>query len=287
MPADGGARAETVRDTVRRYYRSDCEIVAVRRSGLSGASLFVADTMQRARPLRILGTVGRSGIVIEHSAMDLLHPERLVFAYERVMLIGFALAERVDSALLLGLGGGAMCRHLAAYLPATDITAVESDPGVITLAREHFHIRGKVIRGDAEEIVADRPGAFDVVLVDVYTDTGTPPLADSFWRDCCAALRPGGAMAINWAGSPEGRSPKREIEHVAKLLPASFLLTLRGLRPNTIQLVPTAESFRLAGLEARVKAFASGHRLPREDRDVLKRCSISARYPARRRSGKV
>lgn len=276
--AASGARLDNVRAQISRYYGGTDGIIAVRRSGSSGAFLFVADTTQRAHHLRTLGTIGRSSVVIEHSAMDLLHPERLVFSYERVMLIALALADAPRSVLLLGLGGGAMCRHLSAYLPETQVTVVERDSGVIALAREHFRVDQKIIRGDAEEIVADRRGEFDAILVDVYDATGTPPLEDSFWRDCLAALRPGGCIAINWAGSPEGGSPKKDIARVAKELPGSFLVTLRGLRPNTVQFTPTAASFRVADLTSRFRDFAIRHALPREDRDILNRCAVTARF---------
>lgn len=286
MSADGGARSEPVRDLVRRYYGGDCRILATRRSG-GGAFLFVADVMQRAHLLRILGTVGRSSAVIEHSAMDLSRPERLVFAYERVMLVALALAEAPRSVLLLGLGGGAMWRHLSAYLPEAAITIVERDRGVIALAREHFHVAGRILCADAAEMVADAAGAFDVVLVDVYDASGTPPLEDQFWQDCLAALRPGGSIAVNWAGSPEGASPRPDIARVRPLLPGSFLIALRGLRPNIVQFAATAPGFRVADTAARLRALAVRHRLPREDRDILQRCEISARYPGRGRGGKL
>ncbi len=176
MSADrGGARLEPLRDMIRRYYGAECLIQTVRRSTGSHAFLFVVEAMYRGRQLRTLGTVGRLNEVMEHSAMDVLAPERLVFPYERLMLMSLALARAPAKALLLGLGGGAMCRHLAAYLPELDVTVVERDRGVIALAREHFHIERPVTRADATMVVADAAGSFDVVMVDLYDASGIAP----------------------------------------------------------------------------------------------------------------
>src|SRR5271167_2490705 len=98
--------------------------------------------------------------------MDLLRPERLVYGYERMMLVAFALVREPRSALLLGLGGGAMCRHLDAYVPDCAITVVERDPVVRALAKRHFHVTRPVIIDDAASVVIRERGAHDVVLVD-------------------------------------------------------------------------------------------------------------------------
>ena len=153
------------------HYGEDCRIQQVRRTPRFRSSLFVVDLMQGARLTRILGATGKSGLT-EQSAMDLLRPERLVFLYERLMLIAFALVERPRSALLLGLGGGAMCRHLAAFLPDCVVTVVERDAAVIELARRFFHIDRPILVADAQEVVADARGSYDVILADLYDGRG-------------------------------------------------------------------------------------------------------------------
>jgi hypothetical protein len=48
-----------------------------------------------------------------------------------------------------------------------------------------------------------------------------------------------------------------------------------------VQLVPFDERVSLAELAPRWRRFAETHRLPREDRDVLKRCTMTAAFPER------
>lgn len=288
MSPDGSAAPEALRARIQRYYGGDCRILAVRRAGRPGAFLFVIDAMQRSRLVRTLGTIGRGGgSVMEHSALDLARPERLVFNYEREMLVSLALVPEPKAVLLLGLGGGAMCRHLAAFLPGLRVTVVERDPEVIALARQFFQLEREVLRADAVDVVADARRAFDIVMVDLYDAAGASPLEESFWEDCRGALKPGGAIAVNWAGSLQGGLPREQIKRAMASLPGSFLVIERGLRPNLVQIAPAEPAFRLPGLAARMREFAGRHKLPREDRDVLLRAEVTARYPAGRRDGKI
>jgi len=276
-----------LRELIERYYDGACEILAVRRSGSSGASLFVVDSMLRARPLRTLGTIGRGGYVMEQSAMDLLKPERLVFVYERLMLIAFALATNTASALLLGLGGAAMSRHLAAYLPDCAVTIVDRDPTIIDLAKKYFYNKREVLRADAQEVAGEAAHAFDVVLVDLYDADDDTPFGARFWQDCRKALRPGGCLAINWANSRERKRLAERMAAVTALLGDSFFAIERGHHPNIIQFVPTAPDVGIGQTARRFDAFARRMKLPREDRDVMQRCILSTRYPARGQGGKL
>jgi spermidine synthase len=290
MSADRARADGPLRDMIRRYYGEECRIQTVRRSGGTRAFLFVVDAMYRGRQLRTLGTVGRGHEVMEHSAMDLHDPSRLVFPYERLMMMSLAVAEQAETALLLGLGGGAMCRHLAAHVPDLDFTVVERDRGVIALAREFFHIDRPIVRSDGTTAVADSEGAFDVVMVDLYDASGAAPVDEVFWQDCLAALRPGGCVAINWAGGWTGGemgTAWQKVGRIAPRLDGSFFVVERGPRGNIVQLVPTAPDFKPAALERHWRRFAQRHHLPREDRDILERCEVRTRFPPSRAGGRI
>lgn len=280
-PSSSGSAA-SYRARIARFYGDRCQIQAVHRVGGAGAVFFVVDYSHRSRFLRTLGSVSRGEDLIEQSAMDLLHPERLVFAYERLMLVALSLVPEPRSVLLLGLGGGAMYRHLAAYLPGCAVTVVERETRVIDLARRYFHIQGSVIHADAEDVVADARHAFDVMMVDIYDARGAVPVQDSFWQDCAAALAPKGCVAINWAGFLDSERMREEIRRIASHLGRSFFLTERNLAPNMVQLVPTDPSCRLVDLESRLERFARAHKLPRDDRTVLEYCDARSRYSPRR-----
>jgi predicted O-methyltransferase YrrM len=276
-----------LRERIIDQYGEGCRIRQVRRTPRFASSLFVVDFMQGARLTRILGAIGRDGDLTEQSGMDLLRPERLVFIYERLMLLAFAMVERPMTALLLGLGGGAMCRHLAAYLPDCAVTLVERDGAVIDLARRFFHITHPIRRGDAQDVVADCVGAYDVVLVDLYDGSGATGVEPGFWQDCTRALRPGGCLAVNWAAFVDDETAREEARRIAAAAGRSLFLGPRALTENVVQLAQPGGKFTPTTLTERWRSFALAHRLPREDRDVLKRCTIEGGFPDKGAKGKA
>ena len=269
-----------LRERIIDQYGEGCRIRQVRQVQRFRSSLFVADVTQGARLIRMLGAIGQDGVLTEQSAMDLLRPERLVFLYERLMLVALALVERPAAILQLGLGGGAMCRHLDAYLPDCQFAVIEHDPAVIELARRHFHIRHPVRRGDAQEIVAERPAAWDVILVDLYDGRSTDAITPRFWEDCAQALKPGGCLAVNWAAFLEDALARSEAARAAAVIGRAFFAGPRALSENVVQLAPLDPRLKAADIAPRWRRFAEAHRLPREDRDVLKRCTLRAEYPS-------
>jgi SAM-dependent methyltransferase len=268
-----------LRERIVDQYGEDCRIHQLRRTPRFAASVFVVDVTSGARHTRILGAIGRSGLLTEQSGMDLMRPERLVFLYERLMLLAFALVERPQTALLLGLGGGAMCRHLAAYLGDCAVTVVEHDGAVIDLARRFFHVTQPVRLADAQEVVAEAHHDYDVILADLYDGRGAVGVAPDFWRNCARALRPGGCLAVNWAAFVDNEAARAEAGRITEAFGHSFFLETRRVDENVVQLAPLDASVSPNGLASRWRRFALAHRLPREDREVLKRCAVRRKFP--------
>src|SRR5216684_1173550 len=175
--------------------------------------------------------------------MDLLYPAQLVFHYERLMSLAFALVERPVTALLLGVGGAAMWRFMRAYLPECAPTLVEADQSVTALARRWFYLSQPVVVETAERFLAGNTQHFDVVLVDLYDARGPAQLDEGFWTRAIDALAPGGCLATNWAdfATNKGVRPMAEAQETvaqARGL-ASYFVTRRGFRDNLIQYLPT------------------------------------------------
>src|ERR1700722_5828414 len=128
------AEDERQRRLIHEYFGEDARIRVLRPAPIFGASLFVIDFDRGARHYRTLGSFGAafekplanwfgsSMPVTEQSSMDLLYPAQLVFHYERLMSLAFALVERPINALLLGVGGAAMWRLLRAYMSVREAT---------------------------------------------------------------------------------------------------------------------------------------------------------------------
>jgi len=267
-----------LRQQLLDHYGDGSRLRALKPAPGFGAHLYVIDIMRHSRPLRVLGCIDRKSTLIEQSAMDRLRPERLVFGYERLMLLAFALVPAPKSALLLGLGGGAMCRHLAAHVPECAVTIVERDPIVRELARRFFHIRRPVVMADAEHAVAAARAEFDVILVDCYDSRGASASGRRFWRACLRALKPNGCIAANWADFAGATRAEGEAARLAAAAERTFFVSEPIREPNVVQFAPTLPGFRRTQLSSRLRRFAAAHDLPREDRDILKRCRLITRY---------
>ncbi len=158
---------------------------------------------------------------------------------------------------------------------------VERDGAVIDLARRFFHVTHPIHRGDAQDVVADSVGGYDVVLVDLYDGSGATGVEPGFWPHCTRALRPGGCLAVNWAAFVDDEIAREEARRITAAAGRSLFLGPRALTENVVQLAPLGGKITPAALAARWHRFALAHRLPREDRDVLKRCTIRAEFPVK------
>ncbi|KAI5306566.1 hypothetical protein KEM56_000261 [Ascosphaera pollenicola] len=144
---------------------------------------------------------------------DIKEPVFVVFA----MLEAVRLVEPEDeywkpdeekNSLVIGLGIGTTPAALATH--GIDTTVVEIDPGVVDLAKKHFHLPEKnlnIVVGDAADFVdnALRPGEttqYDYIVHDVFTG-GVEPAAlftREFMQQLHVLLREDGVIVINYAG---------------------------------------------------------------------------------------
>ena len=137
------------------------------------------------------------------SVMRRQDPTELVLDYTRTMMGCLLFEPRPASVLMIGLGGGSMLKYLAAYVPESDLTAVEISQDVIDM-RNDFCIppdneRLRIVCADGAAYVRKPPHAYDLILVDGFSGEGIPDAlcSPSFYRHCRAALTPRGLLVAN------------------------------------------------------------------------------------------
>jgi predicted O-methyltransferase YrrM len=282
---------EHLRRLIAEYFGAAARLRQLRATGAFGAPVFVVDFDRGVRHYRTFGSFGPSfGAanpeelqVTEQSSMDLLQPAQLVFHYERLMSLAFALVERPVTALLLGVGGAAMWRFMRAYLPECAPTLVEADESVAAIARRWFYLSQSVVVDSAERFLAGNTQHFDVILVDLYDARGPAQLDEAFWTRSIDALAPGGCLATNWAdfATNKGVRPMAEAqERVAQARGlASYFVTRRGFRDNLIQYLPTGGERGPEAITVALERFAGERRLPDRGRGILEHCLISTGFP--------
>ena len=215
--------------------------------------------------------------------MDLLYPARLVFHYERLMSLAFAMVERPVTALLLGVGGAAMWRFLRAYLPDCAPTLVDSDETIIALARRWFYLNQPVVHETAQRFLAGTTAQFDAILVDLYGPGGPAESDEAFWTRCLDTLAPGGCLAANWADFAVNPAVRPMAEALAAVARARGLepnfVTRRGFRDNLAQYVPTAADSEPEAIGGALERFARARNLPDHGRGILENCLVTRHFP--------
>ena len=236
-----------LRRLIGEYFGAASRLRILRPAVAFGAPVFVVDFDRGTRHYRTLGSFGPSfgtanieePQLTEQSSMDLLYPAHLVFHYERLMSLAFALAERPTTALLLGVGGAAMWRFVRAFVPECATTLVDADEAVAAIARRWFYLSQPVTVEPAERFLAGNTRRFDVVLVDLYDARGPAPFDENFWARCLDALAPGGCLATNWAdfATNKGVRPMAEAQSAVARGRGldSYFVTRHGFRDNLVQ----------------------------------------------------
>jgi predicted O-methyltransferase YrrM len=283
------------RRLIYEYFGTGARIRVLRSASVFGAPVFVVDFDRGARHYRTFGSFGpvfdgRLGAppgddnqVTEQSSMDMLYPAHLVFHYERLMSLAFAQCERPVTALLLGVGGAAMWRFLRAYLPECAPTLVDSDEGVIAIAKRWFYLTQPVVHDSAERFLAATTTKYDVILVDLYNSRGPAEFDRAFWTRCLDALAPGGCLATNWADFASNTKVRPMADAQAEVVRARgldcFYVTRRGFRDNLVQYVPTADGYGLETIIDVLERFARERRIPDRGRGILEHCIVSPGFP--------
>ncbi len=130
-------------------------------------------------PLRFLRTGAADGpdqTVIVRDA-----PARLEMPYLRPLALVLAARPSPERVLVIGLGGGGIVHYLRAAHTRAWVDAVEIDPVVARLAREHFGLAPEpglaVHVADGAEFIkhASRTDSYDLVFVDAYHGDTIPP----------------------------------------------------------------------------------------------------------------
>ncbi|MBV9153532.1 MAG: hypothetical protein JO204_17340, partial [Alphaproteobacteria bacterium] len=273
------------------YFGSSSRLRILRHTDEFGAAVFVVDFDRGPRHYRTLGSfrpnfgTAEPGEpqVTEQSRMDLLYPAHLVFHYERLMSLAFALCEQPVSALLLGVGGAAMWRFLRAYLPECAPTLVDNDEGVVAIAKRWFYLSQPVVIDAAERFLAGTTDKFDVVLVDLYNAQGPAVFDDRFWARCMDALAPGGCLATNWADFAVNAAVRPMADSQQRLAQSrgldTYFVTRRGFRDNLVQYLPTGPEREPEAITGALERFARARHIPDRGRGILDHCIIAPRFP--------
>jgi len=137
-----------------------------------------------------------------HSVYDPADPTALPFDYLQLLAVGItATAPTTGRVLVVGLGGGTLCRWLRATHPQLHRVAVEHSRPVLRLARRFFDLDDELeVHVDDGRRFVEGHGPFDLVVLDASSEDYVPPhLATvDFFRAIQAPL----VLMNSWRGAP-------------------------------------------------------------------------------------
>lgn len=174
---------------------------------------------------------------------------------------------RERNVLVLGLAGGTMSTRYHDLLRpafALRIDGVEVDPGVIEVGRRWFHLENPsltVRTADARAFLAVAERRYDVVIVDVFTDTFTIPFhltTREFFARVRRQMGPSGVLGMNVA-APGQASPLLQAvgATLRTAFPAVHVVSTPGAAFNHL-VVASAGPLAVGELEARMGAVGLG-----------------------------
>jgi spermidine synthase len=177
------------------------------------------------------------------SAMTLKDPTALRLIYSRYTSLGFTFRADAKKMLLIGLGGGSIPKKLNKEFPNMEIDAVEIDPEVIKIAKDHFNIKeSKQLRLHAQDgrlFLTRTQNQYDVIMLDAYfTDAMPFHLATKqFFELAQKKLTPNGIVVANLISAvtgPSGKIARSFVRTVRQVYPQTYIFASR--RPDNVSL---------------------------------------------------
>ena len=118
--------------------------------------------------------------------------------------IGFKNIKDSNSILVLGIAGGSVIKTLVNEIDFKgEITGVEIDPEIISLANKYFKLNEiqnlTIIIEDANQFVQKTNQSFDLIIIDIFQDNSMPEFLFEtvFIENTKSLLIPGGYLLFN------------------------------------------------------------------------------------------
>lgn len=163
-------------------------------------------TTNGMQPLRYLLT-GPNGA---QSGIFIKRPDTLAFWYTKEIARQVEQSPRKSSILVLGGGAFTLPHYFAKIYPNSQIDVVEIDPHLADIASRYFEYDNpknvRVIADDARAYVNKTPSHYDIVIVDVYSDTSVPfsLLTKEFGETIGRITNPSSTILVNAIAAQTG-----------------------------------------------------------------------------------
>ncbi len=137
------------------------------------------------------------------TVMDLSLRHRLVLPHLHALAMAFYMKKDPSLIIELGLGGGALPRHIKHYFPSTQLLSVEIEPAIIECFDRFFSGDNQ---SDMHRIEQDDANLFmktkrqsDIVFIDLFGENAAPDFLshEDFYINCFSNLKDDGLLVLN------------------------------------------------------------------------------------------
>jgi spermidine synthase len=177
------------------------------------------------------------------SAMNLNDPTALRLIYSRYTSLGLAFRPDARKMLVIGLGGGSIPKKIQKEFPHMEIDAVEIDPEVIRLAKDHFQVKeNPLLRLHAQDgrlFLTRTRNQYDIILLDAYFTDAMPfhLTTKEFFELAQRKLTPNGIIVANLISAvtgPAGKITRAFVRTQRQVFPQTYVFAAR--RPDNVSL---------------------------------------------------
>ena len=148
----------------------------------------------------------------KQSSIFLAEPDKLHLSYVRAMTSWLLFKDTLDHALLVGLGGGSLTKHLLSHFADCHLKVIEYRKGVVKIARSYFGLpldpRLKIVIDDGGDYIRQRYETYrehySLIFIDAFDHEGVAPSvrSEAFFDACKALLKKDGILIMNlWGGT--------------------------------------------------------------------------------------
>ncbi|QJC21601.1 spermidine synthase [Arcanobacterium buesumense] len=211
---------------------------------------------------------------VESSAIDLSDPTYLEFEYMQHISVAVTATYQPPASLrILHLGGAgcALARCFAAQYPQSRQLAIEIDPELALVAREHFDLPSspelRIRTQDARQTLETNKGSWHVIIRDAFAGGQVPAhLATSqAYASAGRLLREDGVYCVNIAGQHglvplyrEVQSARETFAHITAIADPAIV---KKRRMGNIVLLASHHPIDTANIDRNLRALAMPARL--------------------------
>ena len=137
------------------------------------------------------------------SVLNLRDRGQLPLSHSHYQTLAAAYAGKLDTMLMVGLGGGSVSEYFLRHVPEMQVTSVELDPGVVGAAKKYFGVaesaRHRIATGDGRVYLARNKRKYDIVMIDAFRGGYVPfhLLTHEFYTLLASRMEPDGVAVLN------------------------------------------------------------------------------------------